>query len=95
MFIKSLLKQHSHRTFDYRPRHYDSTRDKINEKRIQKGYDAIESNASSELKRINFRNNIYDSKKFRASGNTSLRIAIIFVILCFIMYLFLRIMDLK
>ena len=93
MFIKSLLKQHKYRTFDYRPRHYDTTRDKINEKRLQKGFDPIESNASSELKRMTFRKHIYDSKRLHSNSNSSFRIAIIFVILCFICYIILRFMN--
>lgn len=93
MFIKSLLKQHRYRTFDYRPRHFDTTRDKINEKRIQKGFDTIESTSGSQLKRINFRNNIYDTNRQRSSGTTSMRIALIFVILSAICYFVLRFMN--
>lgn len=93
MFIKSLLKQHKYRKFDYRPRYFDSTRDKINEKRIQKGFDPINSNASSELKRITFRNQIYNNKRHYSNSNSSFRIAIIFVILCFSCYIILRFIN--
>ena len=95
MFIKSLLKQHKYRSFDYRPRHYDTTRDRINEKRLQNGFDPIESNTSSELKRMTFRKHLYDSKRLHADGNTNFRIALIFVILCSLCYIVFRFMDLK
>ena len=93
MFIKSLLKLHRYRKFDYRPRYYDETRDKINELKIQKGYDSKEVSAASKFKRENKIKSWNSSRKISSSSGSSLRIAIIFVILCFMCYMALRLIK--
>ena len=91
MFVKSLLRLHRYRKFDYRPRYSDNTRDKINELKIQKGYDVTEVKPGSKFRREKTIKNWNNSRNITTSSSSSLRIAIIFAILCFVCYLVLRV----
>ena len=88
MFIKSLLNLHSYRKFDYKPRYYNETKDKINEIREKRGFEPREFKESS--KRISFRKHWENSNKLTSPGATSFRISIILFILCLIAYFILR-----
>ena len=96
MFIRSLLKLHSYRKFDYRPRYNQTTRDKFNEKRLQKNlpernphrettYESLKENSP-----INFRKQWGADKRKNSTSRSSLRIAILFVILLGICYYILN-----
>jgi hypothetical protein len=91
MFVKSLLRLHRYRKFDYRPRYSDNTRDKINELKIQKGYEVTEAKPGSKFRREKTIQNWNNSRNIVTSSSSSLRIAIIFAVLCFVCYLVLRV----
>lgn len=88
MFVKSLIKLHRYRKFDYRPRYYDETREKFNEIRVQKGIKEYSGSEKSTGKTISFKKR-FDSQKFGNSG-ANFRIALIFSVLCLICYLLLK-----
>lgn len=90
MFVKSLLKLHRYRKFDYRPRHFDETKDKFNELRVQKGLESKQSNAVQNLKRSNYRKQWHASRQITSHSGTSLRISIIALILFLISFFVLR-----
>ncbi len=89
MFIKSLLRLHSHRRFDYQPRYYDE----VKEKRLERQSKKI--SFESDSKRISFREGWRKESKLHSTSGTSLRVAIIFGILVLISYLFLRSLSIK
>jgi|AntRauMFilla1563_2_1112583.scaffolds.fasta_scaffold03066_5 hypothetical protein len=91
MFVKSLLRLHRYRKFDYRPRYLDNTRDKINELKIQKGYEVTEVKPGSKFRRESTIKNWNNSRNIATSSSSSLRIAFIFAILCFVCYIILRV----
>ena len=88
MFMKSLIKLHRYRKFDYRPRYYDETREKFNEVRVQKGMKEYSGEGDTSGKRISFRKKI-DTQKF-GNNSSNFRIVFIFVILCLAAYLILN-----
>ena len=84
MFIKSLLKLHSYRKFDYQPRYYDEKKEE-REKRLESKRLLRDSE-----KRISFRNSSYDDANHIFPAYNKFRIAIIAGILMVISYFFIR-----
>ena len=84
MFIKSLLRLHSYRKFDYQPRYYDERKEQ-REQRLQE-----RKLRETGGKRISFRNEWRSESKLHSSGGSSLRIAIIAGVLILMAFLVLR-----
>lgn len=84
MFIKSLLRLHSYRKFDYQPRYYDEQKEQ-REQRLQNKRLLRDSE-----KRISFRKGWHAEAKMGSSRSSSFRIAIIAGVLILICYFFLR-----
>lgn len=84
MFIKSLLRLHSHRRFDYQPRYYDEQKEqreqRLENKRLLRDTE----------KRITFRKGWHADAKMYSSRSSSFRIAIIAGVLILACYFFLR-----
>lgn len=84
MFIKSLLRLHSYRKFDYQPRYYDENKEKreqrLSERRLLR----------DSPKPISFRQGWHKESTYRTSDGSSLRIAIIAGVLVLICYGILR-----
>ncbi|WP_338409925.1 hypothetical protein [uncultured Flavobacterium sp.] len=84
MFIKSLLRLHSHRRFEYKPRFFDAQKEerdkRIEEKRILRDTD----------KRISFRTGWHAESTMHSSRSSSFRIAIIAGVLVLACFAFLR-----
>jgi hypothetical protein len=87
MFIKSLLKLHSHRRFDYQPRYYNEQKEqreqRIEERRILRDTE----------KRISFRTGWHAESKMYSSRSSSFRIAIIAGVLILVSYFTLRMLN--
>lgn len=90
MFVKSLLRLHRYRKFDYRPRYSSDTKDKIAELRIQKGMESNDMSKATKFKREKKIQSWSNTRNISTSSSSSLRIAIIFSILCFICYIIFR-----
>ena len=84
MFIKSFLKLHSYRKFDYQPRFYDEKKEE-REKRLESKRLLRDSE-----KRISFRNSSHDSSNHIFPSYRKFRVAIIAGILMVISYFFMR-----
>lgn len=84
MFIKSLLRLHSYRKFDYQPRYYDEQKEQ-REQRLQNKRLLRDTE-----KRISFRKGWHAEAKMGSSRSSSFRIAIIAGVLILICYFFLR-----
>lgn len=84
MFIKSLLKLHSYRKFDYQPRYYNEQKEqreqRLENKRLLRDTE----------KRISFRKGWHADAKVHSTRSSSFRIAIIAGVLILASYFFLR-----
>ncbi|HBK83364.1 MAG TPA: hypothetical protein DDZ41_07170 [Flavobacterium sp.] len=84
MFLKSLLRLHSYRKFDYQPRYYNEQKEqreqRLQEKRLIRDTE----------KRISFRTGWHAESKMHSSSSSSFRIAIIAGVLILISFFILR-----
>lgn len=84
MFIKSLLRLHSYRKFDYQPRYYDEQKEQRQQRLENKRF------LRDTEKSISFRTGWHAESKMHSSRSSSFRIAIIAGVLILVSYLFLR-----
>jgi hypothetical protein len=87
MFIKSLLRLHSYRKFDYQPRYYNEQKEQ-KEQRLENRRLLRDTE-----KRISFRKGWHADAKMGSSKSSSFRIAIIAGVLILISYFFLRYLN--
>lgn len=87
MFIKSLLRLHSYRKFDYQPRYYNEQKEQ-REQRLENRRLLRDTE-----KRISFRTGWRADAKVGSSMSSSFRIAIIAGVLILISYFFLRYLN--
>ncbi len=84
MFIKSLLRLHSYRKFDYQPRYYNEQKEE-REQRLENRRLLRDTE-----KRISFRTGWHADAKMESSMSSSFRIAIIAGVLILVSYFALR-----
>lgn len=84
MFIKSLLRLHSYRKFDYQPRYYNEQKEQ-REQRLENRRLLRDTE-----KRISFRTGWHAESKMHSSRSSSFRVAIIAGVLILICYFILR-----
>lgn len=84
MFIKSLLRLHSYRKFDYQPRYFDEQKEQ-REQRLENRRLLRDTE-----KRISFRTGWHAESKMHSSRSSSFRIAIIAGVLILGCYFILR-----
>lgn len=87
MFLKSFLRLHTYRKFDYQPRHYDEKKEQREERLESKRL------LRDAEKRISFRNSSYDNANFGFPSYSKYRIVIIAVVLIIVCYFFLRYLN--
>ena len=84
MFIKSLLRLHSYRKFDYQPRYYSEQKEQREQRLLDKRL------LRDSEKRISFRSGWHAESKMHSSSSSSLRIAIIAAVLILTSFFILR-----
>jgi hypothetical protein len=84
MFIKSLLRLHSYRKFDYQPRYYNEQKEQ-REQRLENRRLLRDTE-----KPISFRTGWHAESKMHSSRSSSFRVAIIAGVLILICYFILR-----
>lgn len=84
MFIKSLLRLHSYRKFDYQPRYFNEQKEE-REQRLENRRLLRDTEKS-----ISFRQGWHAESKMHSSRSSSFRIAIIAGVLILISYFILR-----